>query len=683
MIDERVLYIDLETFCETPIRDGTHRYAEDVEILIAAWAYDHPLWGEGPITVEDLTDDDGIGRLHVSDDLAWNIQEADRIVFHNGGSFDSVVVLHRPDQCPELPIEKCEDTMVRAMSHGLPGGLDKLSDIFKLGAQGKDKGGKEFIQRFCKPQPKGRKLRRCTKLTHPEEWQGFLDYAGGDIRSMRVIRAKLPHWNYPGNPNSNTPGGGYQLWQLHETINRRGFKVDLELAQSAIGMIGRVKVINDEYVDDVTYGEVQTAGQRDALLEHLFSWYGVSLPDLQKGTVEARLNDPDLPEIVKELLSVRLDAAMASTSKYAALTRSASGDGRLRGTLAFCGAVRTARWAGRLFQPHNLVRPTDGEAAAAESYIEAIKSGIGELVLPNPSRAAAVALRGVIVADEGRKLVCADLSNVEGRGLAWLAGESWKLQAYREYDAGIGPDLYKVTAGRCLFKDPNDVTKDERQIMGKVPELALGFQGAVGAFSTMMKLYGMELSEFQIREIVDTWREANPMIVQFWQDCQNAAWLATTHPGQTFHAGKHLAFHRTGEWLLMQLPSGQKLCYCQPAIVAHPKWQGSSLSYLGVNSYTRRWERIYTYGGKLAENATQAISTGAWGILGDAMLRVEAAGFPIVLDVHDEIITEPPDDPYFTTERLCAEMSVRPWWADEDLPLAAAGFEAYRYRKDT
>lgn len=681
MSDERVLYIDLETFSETPIRDGSHRYAENVEILIAAWAYDHPAWGEGPITVEDLTDEEGFGVLPVSDELAWNIKEADRIVFHNGGSFDSVVVLHSLDQCPELPLEKCEDTLARAMAHGLPGGLEKLSEIFKLGADSKHAGGKDLIRTFCCPQPKGRKVRRHTKLTKPDEWATFLEYAGGDIQSMRALRAKLPNWNYPGDPRSNT-AVGYRLWQLDQTINRRGFKVDLDLAESALAMIDRVKVIHDDYIEETTYGEVRTAGQRDALLKHLLDYYNVSLPDMQKGTLERRLEDPDIPGVVKELLSVRLDAAMASTSKYKALLRSVSADGRLRGTLQFCGAVRTGRWAGRLWQPHNLIRPTDEEAAQVDGWIEAIKSGIGEIVLRNPSRAAAVALRGSIVADEGRKIVAADMSNIEGRILAWLAGERWKLDAFAEYDAGIGPDLYKVTAGRILYKDPWSVTKDERQVMGKVPELALGFQGAAGAFGTMAALYGVNLTEAEVKGIVDGWREANPAITRFWYAMEEAARNATQNPGHTFTAGEHIAFHRTGEWLLMQLPSGHKLCYCQPALVPHPKWQGTSLSYLGVNSYTRRWERIHTYGGKLAENATQAASTGAWGVLGDAMLRVEAAGFPIILDVHDEIITEPPDDPAFTTERLCALLSELPWWADRNLPLAAAGFEGQRYRKD-
>lgn len=675
MTDETILFLDTETFCETPIKDGTHRYAEDVEIIIAAWALDDPLWGEGPVRVEDLTDDEGRGTRPFSEELLAAIRTADKIVMHNSG-FDRTVIRHAKGIA--IPADRIEDTMVRAVAHGLPGGLGHLSAIFKLGEESKHEGGKDLIRLFCMPAPKNNKLRRRTKLTHPEEWERFISYAGGDITSMRALRRKLPSWNYPGKRGTNHPTE-FDVWRLDQTINDRGFAVDTELAEKAIEMIAAVKVNADAYMNEATYGEVQAATQRDALLKHLLSFYGVSLPDLQKSTLERRIDDPNLPMIVRELLAARLDAAMASTSKYKALQRSVSSDGRLRGTLAYCGAARTGRWAGRIFQPQNLIRPNKAEAKAADGWIEDIKSGIGELVLPNPNRAAAVCLRGSIVAAPGNKLIAADLSNIEGRMLAWLAGEAWKLKAFAEYDAGVGHDLYKIGAGRILRKDPGDVTDDERQIMGKVPELALGFQGAAGAFGTMAALYGLVLDTQEVQRIVEGWRGANPAIKQFWYDLEEGAREATLSPGRVVEVGR-ITFHRWKEWLRMRLPSGRLLCYCQPALVPHPKFEGRmSLSYLGVNSYTRKWERIHTYGGKLAENATQA---GARDVIAYNMLEIEAAGYPIVLSVHDEVITETPDEDHFTTDKLCALLSARPWWADEQLPLAAAGFEAYRYKKE-
>lgn len=671
--DRPVLYFDTETFSPTPIKDGTHRYAEDAEIIVAAWAYDDPLFGEGEIVVEDLTDDRGRGTVAFSAPLLAHLRDPGVLKVIHNSAFDRTLLRHA--RGIDLPAEQVEDTMVRAMAHGLPGGLDKLSTIFKLGEDAKHD-GKDLIRLFCSPAPKSRGGARRTKLDYPQEWQDFLEYAGYDIRSMRALRAKLPSWNFPGK-RGNTPGE-LDIWLLDQRVNERGFKVDLDLADAAIEMCDRVKANEDAYVCEATFGEVQSANQRDALLRHLLKEYGVDLPDMQKGTIERRLEDPNLPEVVKELLRARLATAVASVSKYKALKRSVSADGRLRGTIQYCGAVRTMRDAGRIFQPQNLVRPNGAESKAADGWIEEIKAGIGDMTLRNPGRAAAVALRGCIVAERGKKLLVADLANIEGRVLAWLAGEGWKLQAFADYDAGTGPDMYKVAYGKSFGVHPEQVTSDQRQI-GKVMELALGYQGAAGAFGTMMKLYGLSLSDAAIQSVVLAWREANANIRQFWYDLEAAARDATLSPGVTVAAGM-VKFNRRGEWLRMLLPNGTTLNYCQPAIVPHPKFENStSLSYLGVNSYTRRWERIHTYGGKLAENATQKV---ARDVLKTNSLLIDAEGFEIVLPVHDEVVCEVPDDPYFTTDRLCALLAARPWWADGHLPLAAAGFETYRYRKD-
>lgn len=673
------LYLDLETFCETPLAHGTHRYAEDAEVMLLAWALDDPLFGEGEIVVEDLTDDDGVGHWSSrSDEFEAAVGEClasgGKVIIHNSG-FDRTVLRH---QGFTLQPEEVIDTMVQAMAHGLPGGLDKLSDIFKLGDDAKHKGGRELILLFCKPGAKNRTVRRATKHTHPEEWARFVSYAGGDIRSMRALRKKMPSWNYPGKLGGNTITE-YDTWVLDQRVNDRGFKVDTDLARAAIETFARVKANADKYVRETTNDDVQSANQRDALLEHLLSHYGVSLPDLQKGTIERRLDDPNLPDVVKELLLARLDTAVASVAKYKALERSVSSDGRLRGTIQFCGAVRTGRDAGRIFQPQNLVRPNKAEAHAVDGWIETIKAGAADLILDNPGRAMAVALRGAIVAEEGKKFVVADLSNIEGRVLAWLAGEEWKLEAFRAYDAGTGHDLYKIGAGRILRKRPEDVTDDERQIMGKVPELACGFQGAAGAFGTMAALYGLDLSEDRVKEIVFNWREQNSAIKQFWYDMEEAARLATRNPGVTIDCGK-IKFNRWREWLRMQLPSGRVLCYCQPAEVPHPKFENSvSLSYLGINGYTRKWERIHTYGGKLTENAVQAV---ARDVLKTNSHAIEHAGYEIILPVHDETVTEVPDTNAYTTDGLCAILAQTPWWADDKLPLSAGGFETKRYKKE-
>lgn len=674
-MDAPILFLDSETFSSTPIKSGTHAYAEadDAEVMIISYAIDDPLIGEGDVKVVDLTAGERLPQELV-DALA---DEDVVIVMQNGGNFDRIVL----DKALgiTIPSERVHDTMVQALSHGLPGGLDKLCQIFDVPeALAKHKNGRTYIQMFCVPRPKNSKVRRWTRDTHPVEWQRFLDYAGGDIHSMRYLYKVMPKWNYPGKPKGNARfAPEYELWLLDQKINDRGFRVDTELAAAAVDMVASHKKTLAKRVVDLTDDEVQSATQRDALLKHLLEQYGVDLPDMKKGTLERRVEDQELPAVVRELIAIRLEASGTSQAKYERVLSGVSKDGRLRGTLAFCGASRTGRWAGRLFQPQNMPRP-NMKAAAIEEAIADIKSGVGDLVLDDPMRAASNAIRGSIVASEGHKLVVADLANIEGRVLAWLAGEEWKLKAFAAYDRGEGPDLYLVTAGEILGKRPQDVTDEERQSTGKVPELACGYQGAAGAFASMMALYGLDLAEDVVVQIVKGWREKNAMIKAFWYALEEAAVEAILQPGVVTTAGR-IRFQKTGNWLRMQLPSGRFLCYAAPELVDSDFIQGrKSIAYLGVNSYTRQWDQIRTYGGKLAENAVQAT---ARDVMAYNMAAIEEAGFPIILTCHDEVITEPPDLPEFSVERLERLLSGQPTWADDKLPLASAGFETYRYRK--
>jgi DNA polymerase len=266
--------------------------------------------------------------------------------------------------------------------------------------------------------------------------------------------------------------------------------------------------------------------------------------------------------------------------------------------------------------------------------------------------------------------VVADLSNIEGRVLAWVAGEEWKLKAYRAYDQGTGPDLYLVTAGNILRKPPEAVTKSERQDYGKVPELACGYQGGVGAFHTMGQLYGLELTDAEALAIVKGWRAANPNIVKLWYALEDTAKRAIANPGRVFRCGR-LIMKRSGAWFRIALPSGRELCYANPRIA------DKQIFYEGLNTYTRRWEQLTTYGGKLAENIVQAT---ARDVLAGRMPAIEEAGYRIVLSVHDEILTEVPDTKEYSAADLCQLMTTGLDWT-EGLPLAAEGFEARRYRK--
>jgi DNA polymerase len=283
------------------------------------------------------------------------------------------------------------------------------------------------------------------------------------------------------------------------------------------------------------------------------------------------------------------------------------------------------------------------------------------------------ALRGLIVAGEGRKLVQADFANIEGRLVAWYSNAEWKLQAFMEFDADVGPDLYNVAYAKAFGVPVDSVTSDQRQI-GKVIELAGGYQGWVGACATFAAVYRIEgVPEETYAQWMGGWRNSNPDTVALWASLQDTARRAIRNPGKVFPVAGRLQMLRTGPWLRIRLPSGRQLCYPCVGIDAE-----GSIHYMGQNQYTRKWSKLYTYGGKLLENIVQGTAAD---LLWHASIQAEQAGYPVVLRVHDELITEPMDSGAYTVGGLAALMRDAPAWAD-GLPIAAAGFEAYRYRKD-
>ena len=695
-----ILYGDVETFSEVPIKHGHYRYAENAELLLLGYALD-----DGPVRVWDATaEPDMPGELAeaVGDDSVG-------VVFHNS-MFDRSAL---NAQGIRIPLYRWRDTLVRALAHSLPGGLEKLCSILQVPIDlAKMKEGKELIQLFCKPLPKNHKLRRATRETHPDKWQQFINYAQHDILAMRELHKRLPSWNYTGRE--------LELWHLDQRINDRGALLDLDMARAAIRTAERVQRSLAARTADITGGEVGSTTQRDALLAHILTEYGVDLPDMKGDTVERRMTDPELPWQVRELLANRLEASRASTAKYKAILRSASKDGRVRGTLQFAGASRTARWAGRLLQPQNFIRTPKrlaGDAAVAMA-VDAIKAEAVDLLYDKPLEVLAAGVPWAIMAPPRKKLVVSDLSNIEGRVLAWLAGEQWKLDAFRAQDAdpkNKSLDLYILGYARSFGLAIAAVVADyeaggKMRQVGKVQELALGYQGAVGAFVSLAAVYGIYLDElvpalatvpktiydkaalawkdaeadgrtFDLsREVymvchafTHMWRGACAATVQFWWDLQAAARLAIRNPGEQFPVGR-VMFDRVANWMRIRLPSGRFLCYPNPRCDS----ETGKVSYMGQNQYARRWQRIDTYGGKLAENITQAV---ARDVLADAMPRAEAEGYEIVFHVHDELVAEVPDTDEFSADELGEILTTNPIWAD-GLPLSVGGYETPRYRKD-
>ncbi len=651
------LFFDCETYCETPITHGTHAYAEGASVILASYA-----WDDEPAACLDMTD----GSTSLAD-LQNLMDKADTVVIQNS-AFDRTILRHVG---VNLPVEKVHDTMVQALSHSLPGSLDKLCQVLNVPTDlAKDKDGKRLIHLFCKPQAANRKIRIATRLTHPADWELFKNYARLDIEAMREVYKRLPKWNYAGS-QSNSRRDELELWHLDQKINDRGVAVDTELASAALRAVERLQKRLASEAKELTEGHVEATTQRDKVIAYLADHLGYEVEDLKGASIERILEETQLQPEVRELLANRLQASATSPAKYKVLLRAVSKDARLRGLLQFCGASRTGRFGGRVFQPQNLPRPVI-KGAAVEEGIEALKANTVDLLFDNVMDIITSAIRGCIVAEKGKKLVIADLSNIEGRMLAWLAGEQWKLDAFRAYDNGTGHDLYKITAASILNKKPEDITKDERQVSGKVPELACGFQGALGAFKTMGALYGLELPDVTVIGIVKAWRKAHPNITKLWYGLEEACRDAVSSPGVVKRVGK-LAVQRDGAWLRIRLPSGRYLCY--PGIECD---EAGKLSYMGVNTYTKKWERLKTYGGKLTENVTQAASRD---VLCYGMRLAEETGYSVVLHVHDELICEVPDSSEFNAKSLEVIMATNPPWAD-GLPLAAQGFETYRYRKE-
>jgi DNA polymerase len=685
-----ILFIDTETFCERSLRGGTYAYAAECEVMLVSWAI-----GDGEPQVWDTE----VKPMPLK--LESALRSDCQVVAHNA-RFDRNV-LRLGNLKIDIPIERWHCTAARALAHSLPAGLAKLCDIMQVAEEDKKIDGKPLINLFCKPRPKNAKIRRATRDTHPEEWNEFVEYARQDIPAMRSLWKKLPLWNYRGEELA--------LWHRDQRINDRGVAVDTEFSTAAMATIDRVAGLSANEVNLRTEGEVTAATRRDKLLKYILAAYDVNLPDLKSDTLVRRLEDDALPPEVKWLILERLEVSQTSGKKHKALLKAVSADGRLRGLLTFCGAPRTGRWAGQTFQPQNLTRPPRYlKGKAYDEAIEAIKAGACDLIYDKPLEVVSGTVRGALIAPPGRKLVISDLANIEGRYSAWTVGEEWKLDKFRDYDRGIGADLYKVSYGNAFQIDPADVNDFQRQI-GKVMELMLQYEGGVGAFLTGAATYGIDLDElaekalptipvkvfaeaadflqWQRKEKRNTfglsdeafiacdslkrlWRYAHPAHVAAWKALKNEVKFAIQNPGTTQEVGNVKIRYASG-WLGIKLPSGRTLCYPR----AHIDEKGR-ICYEGTNQYTRQWGKVHTYGGKLLENIVQA---GSRDIMAAAMPRVEEAGFEIVLSVHDELVTEAPNAMVFNAKTLSNLLAWNPSWA-QGLPLAAAGFETYRYRKE-
>jgi len=669
-----IAHLDLETRSSCDLKAcGLDVYSKDptTDVHCAAYAFDDEpvqIWTAAQPCPERL-------RQHI---------EAGGLVYAHNAAFEIALtneVLAKRHDWPTLKPEQCRCTMCMAYAMALPGSLENAAPAVGL-TERKDGLGKRVMLKLCKPNVNDE---FWTPETAPEDFRKLYAYCKTDVEVERALHHRLMELSEQ----------EQAVWTLDHKINQNGILVDLVAIDKALALVAQEKTRLDGEILKVTGGVVGSCTEVQLLVKWIKS-QGVKITGLAKADVLDALGGDDLPPQVRNALELRKEAAKSSTAKLVAMRDRAAGDGRVRGIHQYHGAS-TGRWAGRGVQTQNLPRCRPGiKPQDVEDIIAHLDSRDYVDTFYGPTLdALSDSLRGMIIAPPSKDLVAVDFSNVEGRVLAWLAGENWKLEAFKKFDRGVGPDIYKLAYSRSFGIPVNEVTKEQRQI-GKVMELALGYGGGVGAFQSMAKNYNVHFTDEQADQIKVAWRKAHPRIVAYWSELEAALYTLTSGRPMTvglgYGPGRSVTFKKAGSFLWCQLPSKRVLCYPYPEIreVTTPWGEDKdALTYMTVVSNVKAkiladpsasgtWKRISTYGGSLAENVTQAV---ARDILAEAMLRLDQQGAKIVAHVHDEAVIEIAHDaPEDALKRIEAIFAEAPSWA-VGLPLAAAGFRAKRYQK--
>lgn len=663
------LTIDFETRSAAPIKKvGAAAYAEhpttEVICLALKWEGQEPVIWYSP-KFRDAYDGFRLAEVVVDLEVVEMIESADVIEAHNAQFEYFIWKYVMPRYGFEMfDVKKLRCSAAKAAMYGLPRDLAGACAAAGVPQQ-KDAEGSRLMLSLCKPRrPLKEEMLRDSDWETRLYWRGssadFVrlgQYCMQDVRAEESLSSVLPE----------LPEAEQRLWLLDLTVNDRGIRVDAPAAEAILRCV-------DTHSADMTKEFRRLTGldspkQRDATLRHLLA-LGVEMDGLTKGDVEKALSTTG-NEAAKRILEIRQSLSKSSTAKYQAFIDARCSDDRIRGCFMYHGAG-TGRWAGRIIQPQNFPRGSFSDVEPCIRMFQADDLDGIKLLYGDPMVAASTCIRSMIVPAPGCDFVCADYSSIEGRVLAWIAGEESALEVYRK-----GRDPYKVAAAAIYHVDYADVTKPQRQI-GKVAELALGYQGASGAFNMMALGYGVAVPENEVMRIVENWRASRPATTQLWRSLEDACRTAVLHPGQTT-TYRSIKMVVRGKMLAIRLPSGRCLWYANPRFEAKEmKWGGTKdvIAFDGVNSTTRKWGTQYLYGGLLAENITQAT---ARDLLVNGMFAVEAAGYPVVMHVHDEMVSEVPEG-FGSVEDYEKLMCTLPAWAD-GLPLKAEGWRGKRYKK--
>ena len=720
-------HIDFETRSATDLlKSGVYRYAEDPTTW--PWGF---RWRIGHV-----------GLIHEwrpgypdPVELLEHIRAGRTVTIHNAAFertiWNWVVVQRICPHWPYMTIQQQDCTMSRAAAIAHPQSLEKLMDA--LGSeQVKDMYGHKLMMKMAKP----RRFNEDGTITWwdaPEDIDYLMGpYCGQDVVTESIADTMLPPLT----------ADERRVWELDQVINERGVHIDLHAVERAAQLVEFSKKQNDKVMRDITDRAVPKCSNDAKIIAWLNS-RGVECTSLAKGGVEdvVFLAEVASDDEAYQAIKLRQAAWKTSTAKYRAMQKCVNADDRIRGTLNYHGAG-PGRWAGRLIQPQNLTR-VDPDDKFLQKKIEWLHELLGdmnytprdiyELIVAvhgplEPLDLLSKALRSMIVAEPGKKFIGGDFSNIEGRGNAWLAGETWKLKAFEEYDNGTGPDLYKLAYARSFGVPIEEVGKGQKRQIGKVQELGLGYQGGINAYLTMGATYGVnpfELSKpvyeatpsqqwdetaaryhapgankyglFErewtaLKVLVDNWRAANPAIVQSWWNYQDAAIAAVAAPGNVVYPDhtKRVSYYSDGRALWGILPNGRLLCYASPQLVEEHKeyYHAASgemrtrltrkVTYWGVDSRTRQWKKASLYGGLQCENFVQAL---ARDVMVEAMFRVEEAGYPIILTVHDELLAEVDEYSNYHNEHHFAELMSAKSSTYEGLPVSVGAWEDRRYVK--
>ena len=656
---QHVLHRDYETRSRAILKTvGAQRYAADpsTEILCICYAADNDpikLWRPGdPVPTEFIV---------AAQNRNW-------IVAAFNDAFEAAIekqILSARYSWPVIPIERHRCTQAMCLALGLPAKLSAAADALELSHR-KDAAGERLMHQTSKP-------RRPHKDENPDGVYWFEDverfdrlysYCAQDVRVERELFNRLP-------PLSATEQA---IWQLSHQINTRGFCVDRKFAEAARQIAQAAGPEIDQEIQEITGGDITSINQAAKLTAWLQD-HGCGLQKLDKKAIQRQLEkgDDELPASVRRVLELRLGGAQAATKKISALLARAGADDRIRGAFRYHGAA-TGRWSGEGIQPHNLKRPVVDDLDAAVTAVATGDYAHVKRLYPRSLAVVGDCSRAMICTAPGHVLIGADFSSIESRVLAWVAGEGWKLDSYRRFDATHDPrdEPYCVTACKIFNKPNGTYTKDDRERnIGKTCDLAFGYAGGINAF----RKFSDQFTDEEVKQFNKDWRAAHPNIKQLWYRLDKAAWTAVQQRGRVVRCGV-VRLYCNGAFLQLTLPSGRKLSYPQPRIIGDEHEQHVVFADNAAGQFQDCRHGQGAYGGTWTENVVSGI---ARDLLADAMLRIEAAGYPVTLHVHDEIVAEVPEG-FGGTEEFTRLMTRKPAWA-LDLPIAAKDWTGKRYCK--